>query len=93
MYTPSIEIILNYVFGSTTLVAIWIAWKSRNSELKTKEASALESIDSIYNKMSASMDKEFEKMQKTIDKQTAEIDKLKKTVNEYASKCANCQLK
>ena len=36
--------------GSTTLISIYIAWRSRNSELKKTEASALEAIDSIYTK-------------------------------------------
>lgn len=37
---PPLEIILNYIFGSTTLVSIYIAWKSRNHELKKSEAQA-----------------------------------------------------
>lgn len=44
---PPIEILLNYFLGSTTLVSVYIAWKSRKSELKKTEASALEAIDSI----------------------------------------------
>lgn len=90
---PPIEILLNYFFGSTTLVAIYIAWKSRNSEIKQKEATALESIDSIYQKMTNATDKKFEEMQKIIDSQNEEIKQLKELVQNYSAKCATCSNK
>lgn len=83
---PSIEVILNYFFGSTTLISIYIAWKSRKSQLKQTEATALESIDSIYNKMSESLEKRFTDMEK-------EIERLKAELKEYKDKCQNCKLK
>lgn len=83
---PSIEVILNYVLGSTTVVSIYIAWLSRKSEIKKTEATALESIDSIYNKMSESLEKRFEEMQK-------EIEQLKTELKEYKEKCQNCKIK
>jgi hypothetical protein len=87
---PPIETLLNYVLGSTTLVSIYIAWKSRNSELKKNEASALEAIDSIYTKMSVVTDKKFEEMQRIIDTNTIEIRNLKEQLQEYKKRCAGC---
>jgi vacuolar-type H+-ATPase subunit I/STV1 len=85
-----IETILNYFLGSTTLISIYIAWKSRNSELKKTEASALEAIDSIYTKMSVVTDKKFEEMQRIIDENTIEIKNLKEQLQEYQKRCSSC---
>lgn len=85
-----IETILNYFLGSTTLISIYIAWRSRNSELKKTEASALEAIDSIYTKMSIVTDKKFEEMQRIIDANTIEISNLKAQLQEYQKRCAGC---
>ncbi|WP_300568440.1 hypothetical protein [Flavobacterium sp.] len=87
---PPIEILLNYFLGSTTLVSIYVAWRSRNSELKKTEASALEAIDSIYTKMSIVTDKKFEEMQRIIDANTIEIKNLKEQLQEYQRRCAEC---
>ncbi len=87
---PPIETLLNYVLGSTTLVSIYIAWRSRNSELKKNEATALEAIDSIYTKMSIVTDKKFEEMQRIIDENTIEIRNLKEQLQEYQRKCGAC---
>ena len=87
---PPIETLLNYFLGSTTLVSIYIAWKSRNSELKKTEASALEAIDSIYTKMSIVTDKKFEEMQRIIEQNTIEIKNLKEQLEEYQKRCAQC---
>lgn len=87
---PPIETLLNYILGSTTLVSIYIAWKSRNSELKKNEASALEAIDSIYTKMSIVTDKKFEEMQRVIDENTIEIRNLKEQLQEYQKRCSGC---
>jgi hypothetical protein len=85
-----IETILNYFLGSTTLISIYIAWRSRNSELKKTEASALEAIDSIYTKMSIVTDKKFEEMQRIIDENTIEIINLKEQLQDYQKRCASC---
>lgn len=85
-----IETILNYFLGSTTLISIYIAWRSRNSELKKNEASALEAIDSIYTKMSIVTDKKFEEMQRIIDENTIEIKNLKEQLQEYQKRCLGC---
>lgn len=101
---PTISIILNYFFGSTALVAIYIAWKSRKSTIKQAEATALESIDGIYDKMSTRVDKEIAKYEKIIvkqdqkiEKQSTEIDKnrreireTKKQLEQYVSQCETC---
>jgi tRNA A37 N6-isopentenylltransferase MiaA len=87
---PPIETLLNYFLGSTTLVSVYIAWKSRNSELKKTEASALEAIDSIYTKMSIVTDKKFEEMQRIIEQNTIEIKNLKEQLEEYQKRCAQC---
>lgn len=85
-----IETLLNYFLGSTTLISIYIAWRSRKSEIKKTEASALEAIDSIYTKMSIVTDKKFEEMQRVIDENTIEIRNLKEQLQEYQKRCAGC---
>lgn len=85
-----IETVLNYFLGSTTLISIYVAWRSRNAEVKKSEASALDAIDSIYTKMSISTDKKFEEMQKIIDANTIEIKQLKEQLEQYKKRCANC---
>ena len=82
--------ILNYFLGSTTLVSIYLAWKSRKSTLKQAEATALDSIDGIYDKMSIRVDKELEKYQKIIDKQDKKIEDLGKKLKEYVEQCSAC---
>ena len=81
---PTVSIILNYFFGGTALVAIYIAWKSRKSSIKQAEATALLTVDSIYNKMTIRVDKEIEKYEKIIvskmKKLILKLKKLRKTV-------------
>ncbi|MVO09743.1 hypothetical protein GOQ30_11295 [Flavobacterium sp. TP390] len=72
--------ILNYFFGSTTIFAIYIAWKSRKAEIKKIEAlsnqevsksdqekitTAEKTID-LVDKLRERMDSEFERMTKQI---------------------------
>ncbi|HLF53536.1 hypothetical protein [Flavobacterium sp.] len=92
-----LEIMLNYLLGSTTLVSIYIAWSSRKSEIKKAEASALENIQSVYDKFTDQTEKRFEQMQKTIDKQTIvikenrdEIKLLNDNLFDYQKKCKMC---
>lgn len=72
--------ILNYLFGSTTLVAIFIAWKTRKAEIKKMEAlsnqevsksdqekiSTAEKTIDLVDKLRERMDSEFERMTKQI---------------------------
>lgn len=88
--TLTLSEILNYFFGSTTLISIFIAWKSRKSAIKQAEATSLESIDSIYNKMSERVDKEIAKYEKIIEKQDTKIEELSKMLNEYVEQCSVC---
>ena len=88
--TITIAELLNYFLGSTTLVSIYIAWKSRKSAIKQAEASALDSIDGIYDKMSARVDKEIEKYEKIIVKQDAKITEMGKLINQYVEQCSAC---
>lgn len=94
-----IETLLNYLFGSTTLISIFIAWRSRNSEIKKAEATALEGVDSIYQKMVIATDKKFDELQTTIidlkkiiDNQTGQINNLRSEVKKYSDKCKNCKI-
>jgi hypothetical protein len=87
---PSIEILLNYLLGSTTLVSIYVAWKSRNSEIKKAEASALENMQSVYDKFTAQTEQRFEQMQKIIDTQSEEIRALKGALLSSKNKCTEC---
>ena len=88
--TITIAELLNYFLGSTTLVSIYIAWKSRKSAIKQAEASALDSIDGIYDKMSARVDKEIEKYEKIIVKQDKKIDELVLKLKQYVEQCSVC---
>lgn len=82
--------LLPYLFGTGGFITLYIAWKTRKSTVKQTEATALESIDTIYDKMSARVDKEIEKYQKIIDKQDSKIGKLETLLNEYISQCKTC---
>jgi peptidoglycan hydrolase CwlO-like protein len=75
--------ILNYLLGSTTLVTIYVAWRSRKSEIKKAEANALETIQSVYDKFVRDTDRKIEQMRD-------EIHSLKAEVQEYKRKCGNC---
>lgn len=94
MPQPSIwDIVLQlfpYVFGTSGLVAFFLAWKTRKSTVKQAEATSLESIDAIYDKMSARVAKELEKYQKTIDKQDEKIKSLESLLNKYINQCQTC---
>lgn len=90
---PNIEILLNYLFGTTTVISTFIAWKSRNSDIKKNEATALESIQSVYDKFTEQTEKRFLEMQKVIDNQTTEIRSLKNTLIDYQKKCQFCAKK
>lgn len=82
--TLTLSEILNYLFGSTTLISIFIAWKSRKSSIKQAEATALEGVDAIYQKMVSATDKKFAEMDK-------EIADLKKILTDYIKQCSNCE--
>ena len=87
---PNIEVILNYFFGTTTVISTFIAWKSRKSEIKKAEASALENIQSVYDKFTEQTEKRFIEMQKVMDSQTTEIRSLKDALINYQNKCQMC---
>ena len=76
--------ILNYFLGSTTLVSIYLAWKSRKSSIKQAEATALEGVDTIYQKMVVATDKKFAEMDK-------EIAELKQILTDYITQCSTCE--
>jgi hypothetical protein len=82
--TLTIAELLNYFFGSTTLISIIIAWKSRKSSIKQAEATALEGVDAIYQKMIAATDKKFAEMDK-------EIANLKQMLTDYITQCSTCE--
>jgi hypothetical protein len=82
--TLTIAELLNYFFGSTTLISIIIAWKSRKSSIKQAEATALEGVDAIYQKMIAATDKKFAEMDK-------EIANLKQMLTDYITQCSTSE--
>ncbi|HRB72443.1 hypothetical protein [Flavobacterium sp. UBA4197] len=92
MPIENISILLNYFFGSTTVVSIYIAWKSRkasirkaNAEAQKEEITAISIMSELYDKVSASLKKDYERMQKR-------IDELEIKVKEYETRCKNCQV-
>lgn len=89
--------ILNYFFGSTTIVSIYIAFKSRKSEIKKAEANALETIQTVYNKFVADTEIKFDSMRTEIKIVKEEnfqfqkrVDTLQKEVEKYQKKCIHC---
>ena len=81
---------LPYIFGSGGFIALIIAWKTKNATVKQTEATALESIDTIYDKMSARVEKELEKYQKVIDAQDLKIKEMGKKLELYIKQCTGC---
>ena len=84
--------ILNYFFGSTTLVAIFIAWKTRKAEIKKMEALSNQEVSKseqekiitadkaleLINKLTLRMDQEMEKSNSVISKLEAKLDKVER---------------
>jgi len=80
--------ILNYIFGSTTLVSIYIAWQSRNSEIKKAEADALDRMQVVYDKLVEHTDKELDKLRQIIIKNELKINELEDFIkNNICPKC------
>lgn len=82
---------LTLFFGSTTFVSLYIAWKSRKSDVKKAEAVALENMQVVYDKFTEQTDRKFEEMQTLINKQSEEIKTLKSQIADYERKCKLCQ--
>lgn len=90
--------IINYFLGSTTLASIYIAWKSRKSEIKKAEANALETIQSVYDKFAKDTDERIDRLTQEITKLSKENNELKitqqqiyKELQEYKKKCGHCK--
>lgn len=96
--------ILNYLFGSTTIVAIFIAWKTRKSEMKKIEALSNQEVSKsdqekiitadkaldLINKLTERMDLEMEKSNREISKLEAKLDNVEKELNLYKNQCSKC---
>jgi predicted RNase H-like nuclease (RuvC/YqgF family) len=90
--------IINYFLGSTTLASIYIAWKSRKSEIKKAEANALETIQTVYDKFAKDTDERIDRLTQEITKLRHENEALKNTqmqiykeLQEYKKKCGHCK--
>lgn len=90
---PTITEILNYLLGSTTLASVYVAWKSRKSEIKKAEAGALENMQTVYDKFTEQTEKRFLLMQETIEKQAEEIQTFKNKLEQQLNICQNCKNK
>ncbi len=75
--------LLPYIFGTGGFVAFVISWKTRKATIKQTEATALEGIDAIYQKMTVQTDKQFDKMQKR-------INELESKLESVLSQCSLC---
>lgn len=89
--------ILNYFFGSTTLVSIYIAFKSRKSEIKKAEANALQTIQGVYDKFTSDTNQRYDAMRSEINTLKDEnkelklmIGKMEIQVETYKTTCARC---
>ena len=96
--------ILNYLFGSTTLVAIFIAWKTRKAEIKKMEALSNQEVSKseqekiitadkaleLINKLTLRMDQEMEKSNSVISKLEAKLDKVERELFLYKNQCSKC---
>lgn len=76
--------------GGTNVLGFYTFFKNRKAESKKVEASALESMQNVYDKFVLQAELRFEQMQKTIDNQQREIDKLKENLKTQIAKCRNC---
>lgn len=83
--------LLPYIFGTGGFIAFYIAWKTRKNTIRRDDATTLESIDSIYERMSERVDKEIQKYQQIIDKQDEKISKLETILNQYIKQCKTCE--
>lgn len=90
--------LLNYLLGSTTLASIYIAWKSRKSEIKKAEANALETIQLVYDKFAKDTDERIDRLTKEITSLREENTLLRNTqeiiikeLNVYKKKCESCR--
>lgn len=101
---PPLEIILNYIFGSTTLVSIYIAWKSRNADVKKSEAQATqEEIKGkkdladlereIYERVLNELNNHLLTRDKEINTLQEIVNDLKKQVEDYKTICDKCQFR
>ncbi|MBF03234.1 MAG: hypothetical protein CMP76_08055 [Flavobacterium sp.] len=96
--------ILNLFLGSTTIVSILIAWKSRKAEIKKIEALSNQEISKsdqekiataektieLLDKLRERMDKEFEIMSKKIATVEEENKKIKGELDLYKNQCSKC---
>ena len=71
------------IFGSGGFVALYIAIKTRKSEVKKAEASALETIQAVYDKFVSDTEKKFDELKK-------EIERLEGVVEDYKARCGQC---
>jgi predicted RNase H-like nuclease (RuvC/YqgF family) len=90
--------LLNYLLGSTTLASIYIAWKSRKSEIKKAEANALETIQLVYDKFAKDTDERIDRLTREISSLRKENEELKnnqkeilKELSDYKKKCDRCK--
>ena len=91
MPIEQITLLLNYILGSTTIISIYIAWKSRKSEVKKAEAIAMENMQTVYDKFTEQTNRKFEEMQSLINKQAEEIKTLKSQIADNEKRCKQCQ--
>lgn len=76
--------ILSLLFGSTTVVSIYVAWTSRKAQVLITESNALQEMQKAYRDFVSDQRAEVEELK-------AEIQKLRQELNEYKSKCKHCK--
>lgn len=96
--------ILNYLFGSTTILAIFIAWKTRKSEIKKIEALSSQEVSrseqeklktadgaiELINKLRETMKEQYEEMKLEMVELKRENKQIKEELNLYKNQCSKC---
>lgn len=75
--------ILTYVFGSTTLVSVYVAWTTRKSQISIAKADAVDKVADVYLKLTTQTEKRFSEMD-------AEIQSVKRELQLYKMQCGKC---
>ncbi|MEE1899592.1 hypothetical protein V1389_14680 [Flavobacterium rakeshii] len=76
--------ILNFIFGSTTLASVYVAWSSRKAQVQITESQAIQELQKAYATF----------VQDTLQRNAemkAEIKSLRDELQGWKNKCQHCK--
>lgn len=83
--------ILNYFFGSTTLVSIYIAWSTRKQQINIAKADAMDKVADVFAKMATLTEKRLDEMLLESEIMRKKHDILERKLDEYITQCRKCE--